>query len=389
MRTLRYHDALVEFTRDLVRIPSLFGHEKAIAEAVARQMQTLGFDHVEIDAWGNAIGIIEGAADGPTLLLDAHIDTIDVIPSDAWSRDPFGGELVDGRIYGRGSSDMKGALAGMIYAAAGIDRTEIAGRVVISASVAEEIIEGIALRQVMQRYPPDCVVIGEPSNLNLLRGGRGRAEFVLRTRGRPAHASTPEQGVNAIHKMARVIDAIESLPMPEDPVVGRGVMCLTDIISNPYPAQSVVPSGCRVTYERRLIPADTLDGLMAEFRQACERADAADTEIELAVADFTTYTGVHRKHPKWFPAWIIDEDHELVQKALRGLRRAGLDPQLTAYQFCTNAAYSAGEASVPTIGFGPSPESLAHIVDEYLEVEQLLKAARGYAGIITALLGPG
>ena len=78
-----------------------------------------------------------------------------------------------------------------------------------------------------------------------------------------------------------------------------------------------------------------------------------------------------------------------MQKALRGLRRAGLDPQFAAYQFCTNAAYSAGEAGVPTIGFGPSPERMAHIIDEYVEIEQLLKAAQGYAEIVAALLGTG
>ncbi len=382
-----YQDALINFTRDLVRIPSLFGHEKEMAEEVAQRMRALNFDRVEIDAYGNAVGVIEGAADGPMLLFDAHTDTIDVHPREAWSHDPFGGELVDGRIYGRGSTDMKGALAGMVYAAASIDREHLAGRVVVSASVAEEIIEGIALQQVMERYPPDFVIIGEPSNLNLVRGGRGRAEFVLRAKGKPSHASAPHQGVNAVHKMARVIGAIEALPMPRDPVVGQGVTCLTDIISDPYPAQSVVPSGCRVTYERRLVPADALDGVMAALRQASEKAGAADTEIDLAVADFTTYTGVNWRKPKWFPAWVLDEDHELVQKALHGLHRAGLDPQMTTYNFCTNAAYSAGEADVPTIGFGPSPEHLTHIVDEYLAVDQLIKVAEGYAGIIGALAG--
>lgn len=380
-------DALTELTCDLVRIPSLFGGEGEIAQFVARRMGELGFDHVEIDAVGNAIGVIQGASDGPTLLFDAHIDTIDAVPREAWSHDPFGAELEGDRVYGRGSSDMKGALAAMIYAAASVDRAQIAGQVVISASVAEEIIEGIALKAVMDRYPPDFVVIGESSGLNLVRGGRGRAEFVLRTQGRPAHTSVPDQGVNAVHKMMRVIEAVEALPLPTDPVVGRGVMALAGIVSDPYPPQSVVPSGCRVTYERRLLPSDTLDGLMTELRGACAQAGAPDTEIRLAVAEFTTWTGVRWEYPKWFPAWIIDEDHPLVQRALQGLRQTGLEPQFTAYQFCTNAAYSAGVAGVPTIGFGPSHEGLAHVVDEYVEVEQLVKAARGYRGIIAALLG--
>ncbi len=384
--SFEYREALIEFTRDLVRIPSLFGHEKEMADAVAQRMWDLNFDHVEIDAYGNAAGVIRGGSDGPTLLFDAHTDTIDVHPRDAWSHDPFGGELVGGRIYGRGSSDMKGSLAAMIYAAASVDRSQIAGRVIVSASVAEEIIEGLALKQVMDRYAPDFVVIGEPSDLDLVRGGRGRAEFVLRTKGKPAHTSVPNQGENAVHKMMPVIEAVQTLPLPHDPVVGNGVMALSGLISEPYPPHSVVPSGCVATFERRLVPEDTLDDLMAQLRDACAEAGAPDTDVELAVAEFTTYTGQHWEHPKWFPAWVLDDDHELVQKALVGLRRAGLQPQLKAYQFCTNAAYSAGEAGVPTIGFGPSPEGMAHVVDEYVEVERLMKATRGYVGIIAALL---
>ena len=190
-----------------------------------------------------------------------------------------------------------------------------------------------------------------------------------------------------MHLMAAVMRELETIPMPEDPFVGRGVMCLTDIISIPYPAHSVVPSGCRATYERRLVPGETLEDVEAQLIDACRRADAPDTGIELAVTDYRTYTGVTWNEPKWFPAWQLDEDHDLVQGALRGLRSAGLDPAQSSYQFCTNAAHSAGVADIPTIGFGPSSEMLAHVIDEYIEVEQLTRARDGYAGISATLLG--
>lgn len=379
-------DGLIHLTRELVRIPSLFGQEEALAQHIAQTMRSLGFDDVATDDYGNVVGVIEGDLPGPTLLLDAHMDTIDVHPRDAWSYDPFGGDLDGGRIYGRGSSDMKGSLAAMIYAAATVDRSWLAGRVVVSASVAEEIIEGRALQHVMDRYPPDFVVIGEPSDLDLVHGGRGRAEFLLRTQGKPAHTSVPDQGVNAVHKMMPVIEVVQSLPLPSDPVVGNGVMALSALISEPYPPHSVVPSGCVATFERRLVPQDTLDGLMTQLRDACARAGAPDTSIGLAAADFTTYTGQQWEQPKWFPAWVLDEDHHLVQKALGALRQTGLNPQLKAYQFCTNAAYSAGQAGVPTIGFGPSPEGMAHVVDEYIEVDDLIRAAEGYTAIVGAML---
>jgi putative selenium metabolism hydrolase len=281
---------------------------------------------------------------------------------------------------------MKGALAAMVEAAAGLDRERLSGRLIVSASVGEEIIEGAALREVMKRFPPDFVVIGEATGLDVARAGRGRAELVLEARGEPAHASSPHLGLNAVHVMARVIEQIEALEMPKHPFVGSGVMCLTDIISVPYPAHSVVPSGCRVTYERRLLPGETQEGVLAELGEACGRAGAAETAIDLAMAEYESYTGVRWSEPKWYAPWELAEDHELVQSALAGLREAGLDPGMASYQFCTNAAHSAGAAAVPTIGFGPSRESLAHVVDEYIEIQQLVSACCGYRAIGEALL---
>lgn len=377
---------VVEFARELVRIPSVLGGEGPVAGTVAARMTALGFDKVEIDGAGNAIGTITGAPDGPTIILDGHIDTVDVLPRDAWTHDPFGGEIINGRLYGRGASDMKGAVAAMIHAAAGMDRSKLRGRIVVSASVGEEWLEGPALKTVMDAYPPDFVVIGESTELNLVHAGRGRAEFVLTTRGKPAHASTPHLGENAVHKMMAVVREIESLPMRIGPVIGRGVMALTDIISEPYPAHSVVPSGCHATYERRLLPGESRDAVLDELRRACTRAGAPDTDVRLAVADYTTYTGVRWRQEKWFPAWYFAPESGFVVTALDALHAAGVPARLAAYQFCTNAAYCAGVAGVPTLGFGPGAERLAHIVDEYVEVKQLESAVRGYAAILAALM---
>ena len=133
------HDqALIDFTRSLVRLKSVLGDESKVADCVSREMRRLLFDHVEIDATGNAVGIVRGQHNGPTLLFDAHMDTVDVLPAAAWTVEPFGGDLVDGRIYGRGTSDMKGALAAMVHAAAGLERADLHGQVVVSASVGEE-----------------------------------------------------------------------------------------------------------------------------------------------------------------------------------------------------------------------------------------------------------
>ena len=377
-------DELIHFTQSLVRVQTLSGEEEPAVALAAAEMRRLGFDEVFTDANGSLIGIVNGARTGPTLLLDAHCDTVGVAPGVRWTHDPFGAEIVDGRMIGRGTSDMKGALAAMIHAAGTVERSRLAGRVAVSATVMEEVMEGVSLATVMEIVRPDFVVIGEATDLNLNHAGRGRAEIHIETIGKPAHSSSPQLGVNAVELMIDVIAAIKQMTLPTDPLVGQALMVLTDIISDPYPGYSVIPSRCRVTYDRRLLPGEEMQAVVAAIEAL--PALSAGT-VQVAQGEHVTYTGATLNAPKFFPAWKFDADHALVQSALTGLRRAGLSPRLRAYQFCTNGAHSAGNLGVPTIGFGPSTEGHAHVTDEYIELEDLRAAASGYVGIVEAVLG--
>ncbi|CAG0945766.1 partial Acetylornithine deacetylase, partial [Anaerolineae bacterium] len=223
---------LIAFTQSLVRTPSLSGEEKQVVELILAEMRDLGFDRAWADANGSAIGVIEGARPGKTILLDAHCDHVGIAAGSKWTRDPFAAEIENGFIYGRGAADMKGALAAMIHGAASVDRTNLAGRIVVSATVLEEVMEGVALRTVMDAVKPDFVVIGEATELNLNRGGRGRAEIHLETIGKPAHSSSPQLGVNAVHLMLQAVNAIEQSPVAHDELLGDALMVLTDIISD-------------------------------------------------------------------------------------------------------------------------------------------------------------
>lgn len=377
-------DALTAFLQTLVRIPTPSGAEQPLIEPLQAEMQRLGFDQTFVDANGSLVGVINGGQPGPTLLFDAHIDTVGIAPGVPWQHDPYGAEIEGNRLYGRGSSDMKGALAAMIHAAAAADRRQLAGRIAVSASVLEEVLEGAALATVMREVQPDFVVIGESTALNLNHGGRGRAELHLEAIGRPAHSSTPHLGQNAVHLMLAAVQALEAMPLPSDPLLGPAILALTDIISEPYPGYSVIPSRCRVTYDRRLLAGETAEGVLEAIRQL---PGLNGVNVAIANGEHAAYTGATLRSSKFFPAWKLPAGHAFVQTALGGLRAAGLEPELGAYRFCTNAAYSAGVANVPTVGFGPSGEGQAHVIDEYIELEQLHAAARGYLGIIGSTLG--
>ena len=374
---------LINFTQTLIQTQSFSGQEGPVAQVILEELQNLGFDRAWIDPNGSVIGVIDGAQPGPTILLDSHSDTVGVVNPEKWTRDPFGGEIADGYVYGRGTADMKGALAAMIYGAAAADKTKIAGHIAVSATVLEELLEGVSLEPVMEAVQPDFVVIGEATELNLNRGGRGRAEIHIETIGKPSHSSTPHLGINAIHLMMAAIPAVEKIPLPAHPLMGNALLALTDIISDPYPGFSVIPGRCHATFDRRLLPGETRLGVL----ESIETALPNSANAIIASGEYVTYTGAQLTGEKFFPAWELDENHPLVQRSLNGLLSIGLHPKIGAYRFCTNAAYSAGLAGVPTIGFGPGAEGDAHVVDERLSLDALQAARRGYTAIIEAVLG--
>lgn len=235
-------EKLIELCQELIRNPSVSGKEEKVAEATKKAMlEEFGFDDVQIDKYGNVIGRIKGNKPGKSILFDGHIDTVPVTDESVWNYDPFGGDIIEGKIYGRGTSDMKGQTSAMIAAASYFAEDvnkDFAGEIYVAGVVHEELFEGIAAREISKNIKPDYVVIGESSELNLKIGQRGRGEIVVEIFGKPAHSANPEKGINSVVKMAKVIERIEQLVPTEHPELGKGILCLTDIKSEPYPGAS-------------------------------------------------------------------------------------------------------------------------------------------------------
>ena len=393
MLTQKRQEELIALCQKLVRKQSYSGEENKVAEVMKEAFKELGYDDFFTDSYGNVVGHIKGKRVGKSILFDGHIDTVPVPDDSKWHYAPFGGELVDGKIYGRGASDMKGAVSAMMVSAACFAsdvKRDFAGDIYVSGVVHEECFEGIAARKISEKLKPDYVVIGEASELNLKRGQRGRAEIVVESYGKPAHSANPQKGINAVYKMASLIARVRTLKSTYQDVLGHGILELTDIKSSPYPGASVVPDYCRVTYDRRLLVGETRESVLQPIRDLIGTMSQEDPEFQ-AKAFYASgiekcYTGDDIEGERFFPGWLFDEQDEYVQATYRGLKEAGLNPEITQYSFCTNGSHYAGEAGIKTIGFGPSRENLAHTIDEYIEVDQLFKAATGYYGIIGAVL---
>jgi putative selenium metabolism hydrolase len=369
-------DALETFALELVGIPSPSGAEGAVAERVRVELERLGYA-VEVDRLGNVVGTRDRGG-GPCVLFDAHMDTVGVTDPAAWSADPAG-ERRDGRLYGRGAMDMKGPLAAVVHGAVA---AEAAGRVVVCASIAEELVEGAATVEVARRVRPDVAVICEATGLRVAIGQRGRAELTVEVFGRPTHSSRPDLGVNAVDAMADVLAAARAIKLPSHPALGPAILVPTDVISRPYPGLSVVPDHCAVTFDRRTLPGESEEDVVAPLRAAVEAAVAphgATGRVTVAVDRFDSYSGARVEAPNFAPAWFIDAAAEPARTALAAL---GAEP--THWAFCTNGSGTAA-LGIPTIGFGPGDESLAHRVDEFIALDELYAGARGYAALAAAL----
>jgi putative selenium metabolism hydrolase len=395
------HNDVVELTKRLVACPShAEAGEEAAARVAAEAMTALGYSDVEIDDLGNVTGVIPGSGDG-WVVFDGHLDTVGVGDPDAWMTDPYRATELAGRLHGRGTADMKGAIAAMLVGVAryrgprGHPAADIlhdeppACNVVVSASVAEELVEGYALGRVLDRYPAKAVVIGESTGLRIARAQRGRAEILIQTLGIPAHSSTPHLGVNAVKAMAAVITGLSALELPSDELLGPAVLEVTDVMSHPYPGLSVIPERCDATFDRRLLVGDSEDTVLGEIEAALDRIKEIYPQLQaresIAVDRFTSWRGGEVVAPNFAPAWRMADDSPVVLAAQRALASTSIEPELSHYAFCTNGSESAGRRGIPTIGFGPGDESQAHTIDESVEITQLHRAADGYAALAREL----
>lgn len=384
---------VLDLLKQLIACKSLSGEEQGVTAILKDYLKRNGFESAEIDRFGSVVAGVRGKRPGRRVLFDGHVDTVPAENASDWTTPPFEPVLRDGKLYGRGTSDMKGADAAFAVAAAQYLRevgTDFSGELWFAGVVQEECFEGVCAREVDARVHPDLVIIGEASEGNLKLSQRGRAEIVLETFGVPCHSANPEKGVNAASAMCRLITEILKLPVTHDErMVGDGILVLTDLHSEPYPGASVVPHYCKATFDRRLLVGETRESVLKPIREIIDAQKRLDPTLNARVSypmgSAVCATGETVRAERFFAPWWFapDETTLSVQKAMQA---RGHDPKLTGYSFCTNGSYYAGEAGIPTFGFGPSRENLAHTVDEYVTLDDLFGAVDCYLAALHALL---
>lgn len=379
---LEFKPQISKFLMDIAAIPSLSGGEKKVVGRISSEMKAVGFDKVWVDGLGSVIGQIGNGK--RKIAFDAHIDTVDVGNRDLWSFDPYNAHEKDGKIFGRGVADQKGGMASMVYAGKIIKELGLAKdcTVYMVGSVMEEDCDGLCWQYLIKEegLKPDVCVLTEPTSLNIYRGHRGRMEIEISVSGVSCHGSAPERGVNAVYKMARVVEGIEKLneKLTKDEFLGKGTVVVSQI-SSVGPSQCAVPDKCSIYLDRRLTWGETENSALSELREVC--ADAG-IKAEITVPEYKNkaYTGKVYPTKKYYPTWKISSDHEAVVRAEKVFAELfSAKPKTDKWTFSTNGVSIMGMHGIPCIGFGPGNEEQAHAPNEWTSVEHLVKAAAFYA----------
>ncbi|MFP8782554.1 M20 family metallopeptidase [Planococcus plakortidis] len=378
----RDRKAVIELTQQLVRIPSVYrgegvegGNEEKVANYVAEHLRGIGIEtHIEevVPGRPNVIGIVDSGKPGKTLLFEGHTDVVTEGDRSAWKYDPFGAEIVEGRMYGRGTNDTKGNLACMITAVHSIlqDKEEFSGKIILCIPCDEEgLMLGIK-HFIKQGWAKgvDGAIICEPEENNVCIAQRGAIRLQVDFLGKMAHGAISWSGINPNWRLARFITEIEKLEkaetqrLGEDPYLKWPSITPT-IIQSPVTGDAqinVIPDHCRLTLDIRTVPEQNHDVLLQTIEDIVSdmKADDPDCRIDMTILDNRPPTATSKE--------------EAVVKAIYGAVEeiTGLEPIYNGVPGATDGTFLHMEG-IPIVTIGAGDREIPHQLNEYVDIEEL------------------
>lgn len=395
----RERDQIVEFLRDLIKFPSVTGEEEEIQQFIARKLKKMG---LVVDIWEpdlealkhhpayvavsqgykgrpNVVGILRGAGGGKSLLFNGHVDVIPAGAPEAWAHGPWAADLADGRVYGRGASDMKGGLAAMTMAVQAILKAGIRlkGDVTLEYTVDEELSGNGTLACVMKGYRADGGICCETSSMRVQPGSIGRIWFEIKVKGRAAGIQRRWEGVNAIDKGYRVVQAvsgferlrIERLSHPLYPEIRGAIPCLVGVFeSGSY--HSAFPDTCLLKGSMATVPGEDSAAVKAQFVQYIRDTVSDDPWLKEHPPE-VAFVGYFAEPSEISP-------HEpIVQTLCENFREVtGKDPLISGREGAADIRFLNRYGNIPTVIFGPGMTEQMHANNEWVAVNDLIQATK-------------
>ncbi|MDN4074387.1 M20 family metallopeptidase [Fictibacillus terranigra] len=381
-------EEVVELTRRLIRIKSVYrpnvegGNEEKVARFLLDYLKDIGLEvyyEEVVPGRPNVIAVYDSGLPGKTLLFEGHTDVVTEGDLDSWTYDPFGGEISNGRIYGRGSCDTKGNLAAAISAVHSLKKSQIPfkGKIILCIPCDEEGMM-IGIKEFINNgwaKDVDGAIICEPEENQLCITQKGAMRIVLKTFGKMAHGAMPLTGINPVTRMARLIVELDKLEQAEKERLGEhpylGWPSITPtILQSPVkgePQINVVPSQCMASLDIRTVPGQDHSQLRRNMEDIIERLSNEDDlfSASLEVIEDRPWT----ETPK---------DHEVVQAVAKAYSElTGKPPIYNGVPGATDGTFL-HLAGVPIITTGAGDRYIPHHADEYVDIEELVQTVKLY-----------
>ena len=377
-------DRLIERLTTLVQVPSENppGEEAEAARVAARYCEALGFDvslH-ELDPGRPSVIGRKVFGEGPTLCYCSHIDVVPAGDHELWKHAPYGAEIIDGQMHGRGSSDAKGPIAAAMEAVDALHAVgaELTGTLEFALVADEEAMgfKGAGFLVEDKVLTPDYTIIGEPTHLRIVKAQRGPCWLRIVTRGKAAHGSAPERGVNAILHMAEIVSHLqETLPDITHEVVG-GPSVNVGTISGGTKV-NIVPAYCVAEIDRRSIPGETKESVAASIQAAIDLAKEKYPDIDASI-----------ELPIYGKPFEVPDDSAVLQNVIAAVTDTqSSDAEVVGFRGSSDARFFA-EAGSDVVVCGPGDITVAHTAHEYIDLDELERGAVAYAAAFARLLGP-
>jgi acetylornithine deacetylase/succinyl-diaminopimelate desuccinylase family protein len=364
-----------ETLKALVEINSISKGEAKLAEHVKERCSAMGMTAV-IDRHGNVIAKKKFSENGIVFAMNSHMDTVDI--GEAWTEKPFGCRMDGTKMYGLGSDDCKGAMAGMLMALeeimANSDALALKGELVFTAVVQEEV-QGEwnkgTWKMIKDGFSADMAMIGEPTSMEICRGCEGMTEVTVTTQGVPVHASNAEKGVNAINAMVKIIDGINAKLKPGySDILGSGSINVGVIEGGNR--SSVVPDKCVMKVAKFVVEGESGQQFCDQITEIIAELKRADPSLNaVAACTYSSFAGV------------VPESTPLVSYLKKATSKVmGKEAPVVGMRAHLDSDFLINIAKIPCVTFGPGDMPRAHTADEWIDVADIATAAKVYAEAI-------
>lgn len=396
---LRDREAVIQLTRELVQIPSVYregiadANETKVALYVAEYLKNIGIQtHIEevVPGRPNVIGIIDSGKPGKTLLFEGHTDVVTEGNVDAWTYGPFSAEIVDGRMYGRGTNDTKGNLACMITAVQSIlkDKEEFCGKIILCIPVDEEGMM-LGIKHFIKQGWADGVdgaIICEPEENNVCIAQRGAMRIRVDVYGKMAHGAISWSGINPNWRMARLIVELEKLEKEEQERLGedpylKWPSITPTILQAPVKGDAqinVIPDHCMMTLDIRTVPQQDHDELLNKINAIIAKLknDDSDFNVELTILDNRPSTFTEKNHP------VVQAVYDAVKEV------TGEEPIYNGVPGATDGTFLHMHG-VPIVTIGAGDREIPHQINEYVDIEELAVTTAIFRDVVLRFLKDG